>query len=65
VKGSVALHLPATSTDLNHSDLVCGHIKNRTASTILKEMQMFSEKVFSEYTKEKQQNCCCSKVKKL
>jgi hypothetical protein len=49
-------------------ELVCGDIKNRIAqecvSTNFKEMQMFCEKVFDEYTKEKWQNCC-TYVKKL
>jgi transposase len=63
-----ALHLPPYHPDLNPIEFVCGDIKNRVAqecmSTNLKEIQMFCEKVFAEYIKEKCQNCC-SLVKKL
>jgi hypothetical protein len=52
-KERVALHLYAKSTSLNPAELVCGDIKSRIASTKLKEMQMFCEKVFAEYTEEK------------
>jgi hypothetical protein len=43
--------------------LVYGNIKNsleqESMFTNLKEMQMFCEKVFAEYTEEKWYICCC------
>jgi hypothetical protein len=49
----VALHLPVNGTDLNLTELVCGDIRDKTASTNLKEMEMFCEKVFNDCTEEK------------
>jgi hypothetical protein len=44
--GRVALHLTPSSAGLNPTKLVYGYVKNRIASTDLKEMQMFFEMVF-------------------
>jgi hypothetical protein len=50
-------HLPLYHPDLSPIELVCGDIKNRVPeecmSTGLKQMQMFCEKIFAKYTKEK------------
>jgi hypothetical protein len=50
--GRVALHCAPNSTHLNSTELVGGDNENGIASTKLKEMQMFCEEVFAEYTKE-------------
>jgi hypothetical protein len=63
-----ALHLPPYHPDLNRIRLVWGDINIRVAqeclSMNLKEKQVFCEKVFAEYMKEKWQNCC-SHVNKI
>jgi hypothetical protein len=41
--GRVSLHLPPNNSGLNPTELVCGDIRNSTASTNLKEMLMFAK----------------------